>query len=117
MDVLGMRALRRWIPPLAHERPRSTRLRRIALAADLIANAVYYAGVAARSSSETYTRAAAMGVAAGIGAVVMPQRIGLGVPPESEHRANQVMTVAWYTAGALAAAVVANSMRHRRRSK
>ena len=75
------------------------------------------AGVAARSPSETYSRAAVMGMAAGIGAVLIPEPIGLGVPPESEHRANQVMTVAWYTAGAVAAAIAANSMRDRRRSE
>lgn len=114
MDVLGMRALRQWIPGLAYERPRSARLRRIALAGDLVTNAVYYSGIAARSSGETYTRATAMGLAAGLGAVLLPQPLGLGDPPDSERRANQVMTVAWYVAGALAAAVAANGIRYDR---
>jgi hypothetical protein len=114
MDLLGMRALRQWIPGLAHERPRSARLRRIALAGDLITNAVYYSGVAARSSGETYSRAAVLGLAAGVGALVLPQPLGLGDPPDSERRANQVMTVAWYVAGSMAAAVAANGMRYDR---
>jgi hypothetical protein len=114
MDVLGMRALRRWVPGLSHERPRSSRLRRLALAGDLLTNAVYYSGVTTRTSGETYSRAVAMGLAAGIGAVLLPRPLGLGDPPNSEHRANQVMTVAWYLAGALAAAAAANSMRYGR---
>jgi hypothetical protein len=114
MDLLGMRALRRFVPGLQHERPRSLRLRRLALAGDLIANAVYYSGVAARSPAETYARAATMGLAAGTGALLLPEPLGLGEPPDSGHRANQVMTVAWYVAGALAAAVAANSLRYGR---
>ena len=114
MDLVGMRALRQWIPGLAHERPRSTRLRRIALAGDFVTNAVYYSGIAGRSSGETYTRAAAMGLAAGLGAVFLPQPLGLGAPPDSERRANQVMTVAWYVAGSMAAAFAANSTRYDR---
>ena len=34
----------------------------------------------------------------------MPQRLGLGAPPHSELLSNQVMTVAWYTLGGIAAA-------------
>ena len=114
MDVLGMRALRKWVPALRDERPRSTRLHRLALAGDLVANTIYYSGVAAASPAATYSRAATMGLAAGVGAVLLPEPLGLGDPPDSERLANQAMTVAWYVAGAVAAAVAANSMRYGR---
>jgi hypothetical protein len=111
MDVLGMRALRRYVPALQHEPPRSTRLHRLALAGDLVANSIYYAAVAAPRAGETWSRAITLGTAAGAGALMLPQRMGLGDPPHSVSRANQTMTVAWYMLGAAAAACTANALR------
>jgi hypothetical protein len=113
MDVLGMRALRR-LPSFEHEHPRSSRLHRWALAGDLVANSLYYAAIPAASRRMTWSRAAVLGLAAGTGALLAPARVGLGDPPGSEYRANRVMTVAWYVAGALAAAAAANGMRYGR---
>lgn len=113
MDVLGMRALRR-LPLFEHERPRSARLQRWALAGDLLVNSLYFAAVPAASRRVTWHRAAALGLAAGAGALFAPPRLGLGDPPGSEYRANRVMTVAWYVAGALAAAAAANGTRYGR---
>jgi len=115
MDVLGMRALRRWIPGLGDERPRSTRLRRWALAGDLIANTIYYAAVPSTSRRATWARAAALGLSAGAGALLLPQPMGLGDAPHAERRANQAMTMAWYVAGALATAMAANLTGYGRR--
>ena len=113
MDVLGMRALRR-LPVFEHERPRSQRLQRWALAGDLLANSLYYAAIPAASRRATWSRAAALGLAAGAGALLAPARVGLGDPAGSEYRANRIMTMAWYVAGALAAAAAANRMRYGR---
>jgi hypothetical protein len=114
MDVLGMRALRRYVPAFEHERPRSARLHRWALAGDLLANAIYYAAVPGRTRAQTWSRATALGLSAGIGALLVPAPIGLGDPPHADRPANQVMTVAWYVAGALAAALAANGLQHGR---
>ena len=80
MDVLGMRALRRYVPALQHERPRSGRLRRFAFIGDLVANSVYYSAVAAPTRTRTWTRAATMGLTAGICALVLPSKVGLDDP-------------------------------------
>lgn len=114
MDVLGMRALRRAIPAFQHERPRSSRLRGWALVGDLIANTIYYSAVPAKTRAETWGRATALGLGAGVGALLLPQPMGLGNPPDSEKRANQAMTVAWYVLGAVVAAAAANGMRNGR---
>lgn len=110
MDVVGMRALRQFVPALRHDAPRSSRLHRLALAGDLAANTLYYSAIPARDAATTWTRAALLGLAAGASALFVPERAGLGNPPNSEVRANQAMTIAWYVAGALAAAVAANKM-------
>ena len=98
MDLLGMRALRQ-----------------LALAGDIVANSVYYAAISAPTAAETWLRAVALGSAAGVGALMLPGPLGLGEPPKSDRTANQVMTIAWYLAGALAAAAAANALRPARR--
>lgn len=105
MDVVGMRALARGANATGTEAPRThAGLYGATLAGDLIANSVYY------SFATTYTRGTVLGLLAGIGALVLPERMGLGVPPKSELLSNQVMTVAWYLIGGLAAAATAQCL-------
>ena len=92
------------------EPPDDRRLHRWTLAGDLAANSLYYAAVPAATRGATWTRAAVLGLAAGLGALLLPRRMGIGDPPHSTGLPNQVMTVAWYVAGALAAAAVAEAM-------
>ena len=109
MDVVGMRALARGATAAGSEAPKThAGLYGATLAGDLIANSVYF------SLATTYTRGTVLGIMAGIGALVLPERIGLGVPPKSELLSNQVMTVAWYLVGGLAAAATAQCLAARR---
>lgn len=105
MDVVGMRALARGADAVGQEAPKThAGLYGATLAGDLIANSAYY------SLATTYTRGTVLGLLAGIGALVLPERMGLGVPPKSELLSNQVMTVAWYLVGGLAAAATAQCL-------
>lgn len=109
MDVVGMRALARGATAAGAEAPTThAGLYGATLAGDLIANSLYY------SLATTYTRGTVLGLLAGIGALVLPERMGLGVPPKSELLSNQVMTVAWYLVGGLAAAATAQCLSTRR---
>ena len=58
-----------------------------------------------------FTRGIAMGLAAGAGALVLPRRLGLGDAPKSDHLPNQIMTVAWYLVGGLAAASAGRALK------
>jgi len=110
MDVVGMRALARGARAVGQDQPKThAGLYGVTLAGDLIANSVYY------SLASTYTRGTVLGLVAGIGALVLPERMGLGVPPKSDLLSNQVMTVAWYVVGGLAAAATAQCLASRRR--
>jgi hypothetical protein len=104
MDVLGVRALTRGAHLADIQVPGPETLQRAALAGDLMCNSAYY------SFATTWTRGVVLGLAAGIGALVLPQRMGLGDPPKSDRVANKVMTVAWYLAGGLAAAATATRL-------
>ena len=111
MDVLGMRAVDRvteWMGARVLPRPQ---LQRAALAGDLIANSLYYSMVPGRTASNTWRRGLMLGAMAGVGALSLPERLGLGTPPDSDSRSNQFMTVAWYVLGGLAAAAAANAFR------
>ena len=109
MDVVGMRALARGARAADTELPETHKgLYRAALAGDLICNTAYY------SLATSYKRGAAMGLLAGIGALMLPQRLGLGAPPRSDLLSNQVMTVAWYVVGGLAAAATSTWLSNRR---
>jgi hypothetical protein len=110
MDLVAMRGLRRLVPALGEPNVHSRQLHRLALAGDLVSNAVYYAAVAAPTRRATWTRAAVLGTVAGIGALLLPEPMGLGPPPHSHHRGNQLMTLTWYLAGALTAAAVATAI-------
>jgi hypothetical protein len=109
MDVVGMRALARGINAAGGEATQSHKgLYGATLVGDLISNTAYY------SLATNYTRGTVMGILAGIGALVLPPRMGLGDPPHSEQLSNKIMTVAWYTLGGLAAACTANWLADRR---
>ena len=111
MDVLGERAIARTVHAAGGTLPMPRTLHRWALAGDIIANSAYYSMVACGRDAHLWTRGVAMGLAAGAGALVLPRRIGLGDPPRSHHIPNQVMTVAWYVIGGLAAAAVGHGLR------
>jgi hypothetical protein len=113
MDVLAERGLRRILPGERHD---EGRLHQLALAGDLLSNSLYYAAIAAPTAAMTWARAAVLGGAAGVGALLLPERMGLGRPPHSDRPANRIMTVAWYVAGAAAAAAVATLLRSGRAS-
>jgi len=115
MDVLGMRAIARatGTSGMADESAdvdseRNRGLYKYALAGDMLANSAYY------SMATTWTRGAALGLAAGIGALVLPRHLGLGDPPNSDLLSNKIMTIAWYTLGGLAAAWTAQCLASRR---
>lgn len=115
MDVLGRRAIARGMEMVGVEPPPATTLQGVALAGDLISNGLFYALIGAGSPRHTWLRGAALGLAAGIGGVVLPPLIGLGSHPSRRTPQTKGMTIAWYLLGGLAAAGVYSVTRAGRR--
>jgi hypothetical protein len=111
MDVLGERAIARTVEAAGGTLPLQPTLHRWALAGDLAANSIYYSIVACGRDAHMWTRGVALGLAAGAGALVLPRRLGLGDAPKSDHLPNQLMTVAWYLIGGLAAACAGRTLK------
>lgn len=111
VDVIGTRALRRPIVAAGRQPPHWDRLHRYALAGDIAANTAYYSLTATADSPEaTLRRGLALGVIGGVGAALLPPVLGLGRQPHRQSPTTELLTIAWYTLGGLAAAAVANAV-------
>ena len=104
VDVIGTRAIARPMRAAGYQPPRYNRLHKIALAGDLVSNSAYYSLVGAGGREPVWRRGALLGLAAGLGAALLPPLLGLGQQPHRKTPITQVLTVAWYFLGGLAAA-------------
>src|SRR4051812_34219271 len=104
MDTLGRRALASGMEAVGMEVPAGDRLQAAALAGDLTSNTLYYALVGLGRPSGALARGAALGAAAGLGAVALPPLLGLGHRPGARTPQTAAMTFCWYLIGGLAAA-------------
>lgn len=114
MDVIGERALAGTLEAAHVDPPRGRALYGWTMAADLVSNTLYYSLVGAGSPGGTWLRGGALGLAAGVGAVVLPRPLGLGRQPGARSPRTPLLTVAWYLAGGLAAAATARAAGEKR---
>jgi hypothetical protein len=115
MDILGMRALEKGYNALDEMPPGPKKLHNLTLAADIVSNAAYYSLIG--SGKNAWLKGAGLGLAAGLGGVLLPGPLGLGKEPSNRTPQTQVMTVAWYLIGGLAAAVVAKAFNSTKEKK
>ena len=104
VDVLGKRAVAGVMRAAGQEPPPDDELYALALAGDIVSNSLYYSFVAVGDRRKALLRGALLGFGAGVGAVTLPQMLGLGSGPSARTPQTQAMTIAWYTVGGLAAA-------------
>ena len=104
MDILGERAIAKIMRGAGKMPPRGKTLHRLALGGDMVSNSLYYAMVG--SGRDAWVRGAALGLAAGVGAVLLPPVLGLGRAPRGMTARTKAMTVGYYLVGGLAAAAV-----------
>ena len=104
MDLLGMRAISKSIRAAGGQPPDNRTLHTVSLVGDMLANSLYYSLVGVGGEKGVWLRGAGLGMAAGLGGVMLPEPMGLGGEPSGRTNATKVMTVGWYLAGALAAA-------------
>jgi hypothetical protein len=109
VDAIGRRAIARSARAAGLTPPRGQALQNTALVGDLLANAAYYALVDAGPARTRIARGALLGLAGGLGAVLLPKPLGLGRQPGQRTPYTQALTVAWYTLGGLAAAAAAEA--------
>jgi hypothetical protein len=111
MDVLGMRGLRKLLNKANAPQPDNDTLFDITMVGDVLSNGLYYSLVG--SGRHAVRRGLLLGLAAGVGGVMLPGPLGLGKAPSGRTPQTKAMTVAWYTAGGLVAGAVAQALRKR----
>ena len=104
VDVIGVRAIARPLRAAGYRPPRYNTLHNAALAGELVSNSAYYSLIGVGDPSRALRRGATLGLLAGAGAALLPPLIGLGQQPHRRTPFTQILTIAWYFLGGLAAA-------------
>jgi hypothetical protein len=104
LDVLGKRAFAFPLMRAGRQPPPNSELYWYSLGGDLVANSLYYSLVSLGGVNNAFAVGGLLGAAAGIGTVTLSEPLGLGDEPVNRTTETEIMTVAWYLAGGLAAA-------------
>jgi len=106
MDLLGMNAISKGLNAVGIKTPTDTKLFALALTGDLLSNAIYYSLAGIGNEKNLLVRSSLFGLAAGIGAVVLPGPLGLQEKYSNRTTSTRLMTVGLYVAGALVTTAV-----------
>lgn len=107
IEVIGERALAGSLEALNFDPPRGAALYRWTLLGDLASNTLYYGLVGLGARQGVWKRGGLLGLAAGVGAVVLPRPLGLGRQPGARFPMTPLLTAGWYLVGGLGAAAAA----------
>lgn len=94
INEVGEEALKKMTDSTALEISDPYKLYAATLAGDIVSNAIYYGTTA---TNHNFTS----GLAAGVGAIVLPQKLGLNDQPVAGNNRKKIMTVGYYLFGAL----------------
>jgi len=117
MDLLGMSALSKGLKVIGAKTPDERRLYGLSLTGDLISNTVFYSFAGIGKKENALLRGAALGLAAGLGAVLLPKPLGLNQDTSNRTVPTKVMTVGLYVVGGLVAAGVMKFLDRKKHKK
>ena len=112
MDIVGMRGLARMTRAASLQPPEH--LRSATFAADLVSNSLYYGLTAIGGPDRAVAVGAALGAAAGLGAVLLPPPMRLGDEEVRRTPLTSALAFAMYFGGGLVAGLVYRRMASRR---
>ncbi|WP_316831722.1 hypothetical protein [Pedobacter aquatilis] len=111
VDLVGKEALNKLTGKLGFQIESEANQYRATLAADLISNALYYSMIGLGGKKYLWPRAIALGLSAGIGAVRLPEPLGLDQKPVNKNLKTSGLTIAYYLSGALVTGLALAAMR------
>jgi hypothetical protein len=117
MDRLGMQAISKGLKKAGKKVPDSDTLFTAAMIGDLLSNAIYYSTAAIGKEENVWKRSAALGLAAGLGAVLLPKPLGLNEKHSNRTIATQLMTVGLYVTGAVVTTAVMQLLKKKKQVK
>ncbi len=105
IDLVGTEALQKSLNYIGQSIDDPKKLYFATLAGDLVSNGAYYSLIF-YNGKHIWTKAVALGLAAGVGAVVLPEKLGLDDQPVAKNNTVKAFTIGYYVFGALAAATI-----------
>ena len=114
MDLLGMNAVARLVKGNNLLTQAADRIFPVAVAGDLVSNSLYYSMAETADNKNTLIRGTLLGLAAGVGAVVLPKMLGLNEDATASTTKTKVLTIAWYLIGGVVAAAVINGLERKK---
>ena len=114
MDLLGMNAISKGLRSANLKVPDDKKLFNMALLGDIVSNALYYSLAGIGKEKNVWARSTALGLAAGMGAVVLPGEIGLNEKHSNKTTATRLMTIGLYVAGSLVTTAVIKLLERKR---
>jgi hypothetical protein len=103
MDKLGMEVLTKMLKKSEKKVPGKQQLFYLTMAGDLLSNALYYSLAGVGNRKGALSRSIVLGLAGGLGGVLLPKPLGLNDRTSNRTSKTKVMTVAWYFFGGLVA--------------
>jgi len=106
IDKLGEEALQKGLALAGKRISGEDNLYNATLGADLMSNALYYSAVGIGSRKRRWTKALALGLTGGAGALALPGPLGLDGTPVTKSTKTKTLTVGYYLFGALVTAAI-----------
>lgn len=116
MDLMGEEGVAKILYAAGIPIPDEPELFNITMGGDIVGNAGYYALVAT-TPKHPLVAGAVLGIAAGVGALALPEKLGLNEEYSNATRKTQLLTVAIYFFGGIVAGAVYNQMENKSSSK
>lgn len=113
MDLMGMDALSKGLRKAGQPVPDQDSLYKLTLAGDLISNTFYYSLAAAGKKKYVIPKGTFLGLAAGLGALFLPEQLGLNPVHSNKNIKTQLLTTSFYLIGGLVASFVAKKIENR----
>lgn len=114
IDWLGEQALQKTVRYFGGNITDSDHLYTATLAGDIVSNTIYYSVIGSSKGYGIWAKAISMGLLAGIGAITLPEPMGLNPKAVAKTDRIKIMTVGYYVFGALVTAVVASALKKNR---
>jgi hypothetical protein len=117
MDLLGMNALSKGLKAVGAKSPEERKLYGLSLTGDLISNTIFYSFAGIGKKENALIKGGALGLAAGLGAVLLPKSLSLNEGTSNRSIQTKIMTVGLYVVGGLIAAGVMKFLDRERHKK
>ncbi len=105
IHLLGEDALNKGLTTIGQPIANENQLYQATLATDVVSNALYYSLIGAGKSKYIWPKALGLGLSAGIGAIKLPETLGLNDEPVARNTQVKALTVGYYVFGALVTAL------------